>query len=187
MPTLRPVCCNVPLPMTASVSRLSRKTATPVYVQDDDMLEGRTMGKFITLPTGQLFVVNGGLNGRTGFNSSTIPRLYHSSAILLPDASVLIAGSNPNIYGNGNSSTVFPTTYQPIKRRFSIHPTSRPRCNVRHITYHTMTTSNGATTTSDGATTTSDGATTTSDGATTTSDGVTMRYVLFLLNNIIYD
>ena len=129
--------------------------STPVYVQDDDMLEGRTMGQFIILPTGQLFVVNGGLNGtagyaqntllvpslglmpfgeslasgpvltpalydpnaapgsrwsRAGFNSSTIPRLYHSSAILLPDASVLIAGSNPNI--DVNTSTVFPTTYK---------------------------------------------------------------------------
>jgi hypothetical protein len=36
--------------------------------------------------------------------------LYHSSAILLPDGSVLIAGSNPNI--DVNTSTVFPTTYQ---------------------------------------------------------------------------
>ena len=128
--------------------------STPVYVQDDDMPEGRTMGQFIILPTGQLFVVNGGLNGtagyaqntllvpsgqmpfgeslasgpvltpalydpnaasgsrwsRTGFNSSTIPRLYHSTAILLPDASVLIAGSNPNI--DVNLTTIFPTTYQ---------------------------------------------------------------------------
>ena len=127
----------------------------PVYVQDDEMLEGRTMGQFIILPTGQLFVVNGGLNGtagyaqstllvpsldqmpfgeslasgpvltpaiydpnaapgsrwsRTGFNSSTFPRLYHSSAILLPDASVLIAGSNPN--ADVNLTTTFPTTYQ---------------------------------------------------------------------------
>ena len=45
-----------------------------------------------------------------GFNSSPIPRLYHSSAILLPDASVLIAGSNPNV--DVNSSAFFPTTYE---------------------------------------------------------------------------
>ncbi|EIW83558.1 hypothetical protein CONPUDRAFT_89269 [Coniophora puteana RWD-64-598 SS2] len=32
-----------------------------------------------------------------GLGSSSIARLYHSTAILLPDASVLIAGSNPNI------------------------------------------------------------------------------------------
>ncbi|KAI0353315.1 DUF1929-domain-containing protein [Trametes cingulata] len=45
-----------------------------------------------------------------GFDTSKIARLYHSSAILLPDASVLIAGSNPNV--DVNTSTVFPTTYQ---------------------------------------------------------------------------
>ncbi|KAL6298506.1 DUF1929-domain-containing protein [Sparassis latifolia] len=45
-----------------------------------------------------------------GFSTSNIARLYHSSAILLPDASVLIAGSNPNI--DVNLSTIYPTTYQ---------------------------------------------------------------------------
>jgi hypothetical protein len=42
-------------------------------------------------------------------STSTIPRLYHSSAILLPDGSVMIAGSNPNV--DVNLTTVFPTTY----------------------------------------------------------------------------
>jgi hypothetical protein len=46
---------------------------------------------------------------RAGLNASKIPRLYHSSAILLPDGSVLIAGSNPNI--DVNLTTVYPTTY----------------------------------------------------------------------------
>lgn len=126
----------------------------PAYVADDDMLETRTMGQFIILPTGQLLVINGALNGTAGFSTSTlttpsfanmpygeslasgpvltpsiynpdaptgnrwskdglhastIPRMYHSSAILLPDASVLIAGSNPNI--EVNFSTIYPTTY----------------------------------------------------------------------------
>jgi len=128
--------------------------SSPVYIADDDMPEGRTMGQFIILPTGKLLVVNGGLNGTAGFSQTTlttpsfaampfgeslssgpvltpaiydpdapqgsrwsiaglsasnIPRLYHSSAILLPDASVLIAGSNPNI--DVNLSTIYPTTY----------------------------------------------------------------------------
>ncbi|KAJ6599182.1 copper radical oxidase variant A [Mycena vulgaris] len=126
-----------------------------VYVQDDDMLDGRTMGQFIILPDGKLLVVNGGLNGTAGFGQSTlttpvgqmpfgesfasgpvgtpaiydpnaapgsrwsnaglstsnIARLYHSSAILLPDASVLIAGSNPNLDVNTTSSVMYPTTY----------------------------------------------------------------------------
>lgn len=129
--------------------------STPAYVQDDDMLDGRTMGQFIILPTGKLLVVNGGLNGTAGYSQATlvtptygqmpygeslasgpvgtpaiydptaakgkrwsndglgttkIPRLYHSSAMLLPDASVLIAGSNPNV--DVNTTTIFPTTYQ---------------------------------------------------------------------------
>ncbi|THH04913.1 hypothetical protein EW145_g5177 [Phellinidium pouzarii] len=129
--------------------------SSPVYEQDDDMLDGRSMGQFIALPDGTLLVVNGGANGTagysqstgqtssfadmpwgeslcsdpvytpaiynpnapqgsrwsdTGLQASTIPRLYHSSAILLPDASVLIAGSNPNI--DVNLSTIFPTTYK---------------------------------------------------------------------------
>jgi hypothetical protein len=46
----------------------------------------------------------------TGLSDSPIPRLYHSTAILLPDGSVFVAGSNPN--PNVNMSTVFPTTYR---------------------------------------------------------------------------
>ena len=128
--------------------------SSPVFVADDEMPEGRTMGQFIILPTGKLLVVNGGLNGTAGYSQTTltttsfaampfgeslasgpvlipaiydpdapqgsrwsnaglsasnIPRLYHSSAILLPDASVLVAGSNPNI--DVNLTTVYPTTY----------------------------------------------------------------------------
>jgi hypothetical protein len=125
------------------------------YVADDPMLESRTMGQFIILPTGKLLMVNGGNNGTAGYatatgqtanfadmpfamslasgpvgtpaiydpdapagsrwsnaglQSSTIARLYHSSAILLPDASVLIAGSNPNV--DVNTTVIFPTQYK---------------------------------------------------------------------------
>ncbi|KDR70229.1 hypothetical protein GALMADRAFT_230209 [Galerina marginata CBS 339.88] len=129
--------------------------SAPTYQQDDDLLESRSMGQFVILPTGKLLVVNGALNGTAGYSQATgqtptfaqmpygeslssgpvgtpaiydpnapkgsrwsnkglstsnIPRLYHSSAILLPDASVLIAGSNPNV--DVNLTTIFPTTYQ---------------------------------------------------------------------------
>ncbi|KAG2363190.1 glyoxal oxidase N-terminus-domain-containing protein [Suillus spraguei] len=128
--------------------------SSPVYVSDDDMLEGRTMGQFIILPDGTLLVINGAVNGTAGYaqatgqtalygdmpygeslasgpvgtpaiynpnmpagsrwsnaglSNSNIARLYHSSALLMPDASVMIAGSNPNI--DVNLTTIFPTTY----------------------------------------------------------------------------
>ncbi|EAU86749.1 copper radical oxidase variant A [Coprinopsis cinerea okayama7 len=128
--------------------------SAPVYEQDDDMLEGRTMGQFIILPDGKLLVLNGALNGTAGYAQSTLlvesyadmpwgeslaagpvltpaiydpnaprgqrwtragleeakyPRMYHSSAMLLPDGSVLVAGSNPNV--DVNLTTIFPTTY----------------------------------------------------------------------------
>jgi len=129
--------------------------SAPVYVQDDEMIDTRTMGQFINLPDGKLLVVNGAQNGTAGYadhtrqtpslaqmpfamslaagpvltpsiydpdaapgsrwssaglSASTIPRLYHSSAILLPDASVLIAGSNPNV--DVNLTVPYPTTYK---------------------------------------------------------------------------
>ncbi|EGN94265.1 hypothetical protein SERLA73DRAFT_62449 [Serpula lacrymans var. lacrymans S7.3] len=144
-------------PASADCQRLTPEPqdgSAPVYEQDDDMLEGRTMGQFISLPDGTLLVVNGGLNGTAGYaqatgqtanfyqmgfgeslasgpvgtpaiynpnaakgsrwsnaglSNSPLARLYHSSAMLLPDASVMIAGSNPNI--DVNTSTIYPTTY----------------------------------------------------------------------------
>ena len=114
----------------------------PAYDQDDDMLVGRMIGQFVTLPDGTMLVFNGATNGtagsanqtlyvpslaqmlffqslasgpvgtpaiynpnapkcsrwsNAGLGSTSIARMYHSVALLLPDASVLIAGSNPNI------------------------------------------------------------------------------------------
>jgi hypothetical protein len=44
-----------------------------------------------------------------GLSASQIPRLYHSSAILLADASVFVAGSNP--HPDVNLTAPYPTTY----------------------------------------------------------------------------
>ncbi|KAF7300493.1 hypothetical protein HMN09_00933700 [Mycena chlorophos] len=49
-----------------------------------------------------------------GFETSPIARLYHSSALLMPDGSVLIAGSNPNLDVNTTVVT-FPTEYRAEK------------------------------------------------------------------------
>ena len=44
-----------------------------------------------------------------GLSNSTVPRLYHSTAVLLPDGSVMVAGSNPN--ADVNLTTTYSTTY----------------------------------------------------------------------------
>ncbi|KAF7331294.1 hypothetical protein MKEN_00006500 [Mycena kentingensis (nom. inval.)] len=50
-----------------------------------------------------------------GFATTDIARLYHSTALLLPDASVLLAGSNPNLDVNTTNLVTFPTEYRAEK------------------------------------------------------------------------
>ncbi|KAE8661413.1 nitrate transporter 1.2-like [Hibiscus syriacus] len=83
----------------------------------------RVMSDMVMLPTGDVIIINGASNGTAGwedavnpvlnpilysvngepsrrftvFLPSTIPRMYHSSAILLPDGRILVGGSNPHI------------------------------------------------------------------------------------------
>ncbi|OJA12656.1 hypothetical protein AZE42_08700 [Rhizopogon vesiculosus] len=47
---------------------------------------------------------------RDGLSPSTIPRMYHSSATLLPDGSVFVTGSNPN--SDVNTTAPYPTEYR---------------------------------------------------------------------------
>ncbi|XP_010916153.1 aldehyde oxidase GLOX-like [Elaeis guineensis] len=86
----------------------------------------RVMGDMILLPSGEVLLLNGAAAGTAGWelghepvltpvlyrpesmagsrfqvqNPATIPRLYHSSAILIRDGRVLVGGSNPHVYYN---------------------------------------------------------------------------------------
>uniref|UniRef100_A0A7N1A4B8 Aldehyde oxidase GLOX n=1 Tax=Kalanchoe fedtschenkoi TaxID=63787 RepID=A0A7N1A4B8_KALFE len=83
----------------------------------------RTMGDMTLLPNGDVLIINGASNGTAGWenahgpvlnpvlyrpnappgsrfqvqNPTQIPRMYHSSSILLRDGRILVGGSNPHI------------------------------------------------------------------------------------------
>ncbi|KZT61288.1 copper radical oxidase [Calocera cornea HHB12733] len=133
------------------------------WTYDSTLPEGRTLGQFIFLPTGQLFLVNGGGTGtagygndswaighsyadnpvytpliydpslpaaerwtRDGLGSSTVARLYHSSAILLPDGSVFVSGSNPNPDYTVGPDVKYPTEYRTERFYPSYYSSRRP-------------------------------------------------------------
>ena len=56
-----------------------------------------------TAPKGQRWT-------KDGLSASTVPRMYHSGAILLPDGSVIVSGSNPN--ADYTTDVKYPTEYR---------------------------------------------------------------------------
>lgn len=99
----------------------------------EDMPVARTMGDMILLPTGDVLIINGAQVGSQGWeyasnaafqpclyktndapnrfqllSPSTIARVYHSTANLLIDGRILVAGSNTHQFYTFNN-TEFPT------------------------------------------------------------------------------
>ncbi|TDL21722.1 glyoxal oxidase [Rickenella mellea] len=60
-----------------------------------------------------------------GLSASTVPRLYHSTAILLTDGSVLVAGSNPN--ADYTTGVPFPTEFRVERFYPTYYNTRRPQ------------------------------------------------------------
>lgn len=111
---------DITSPTDPSCGRMNPLSAAPTW-EMDSMPEGRGMVEGTLLPDGTVLWLNGGSQGAQGFGlctdpaleallytpmsphgqrwsimaSSTIPRLYHSCALLLLDGTVMIAGSNP--------------------------------------------------------------------------------------------
>jgi hypothetical protein len=101
-------------PATATTEIIDLSQPKPVWQWGPSMSQPRIQMNAVILPTGKVLAVGGSLNNEDGNTASlnadlydpvtnsfssaganAFPRLYHSVAMLLPDATVWLAGSNP--------------------------------------------------------------------------------------------
>lgn len=139
-------------PAHGSCGRIVATSPDPVW-EVEEMPFARIMGDMVMLPTGEVLIINGAQSGTQGFelasnpclspvlyrpdqplglrfmvlNPGTVPRMYHSTANLLPDGRVLLAGSNPHYFYNFISE--YPTELR--LEAFSPEYLSPDRANLR--------------------------------------------------------
>ena len=106
-------------PATSTTEIIDLSAATPSWKPGPNMSTGRIQMNAIILPNGRVLAEGGSLNNESpdtpgkradiydpvtqtfsSGGSATYSRLYHSTALLLPDATVLSLGSNPSSRGS---------------------------------------------------------------------------------------
>ncbi|GLJ06131.1 hypothetical protein SUGI_0032240 [Cryptomeria japonica] len=126
------------LPALQSCGRIVITDANPGWAMEN-MPSPRVLSDMLILPNGEILIINGAKQGTAGWelgrdpalapflykpNSvpgyrfstlapSTIPRMYHSSASVLPDGRILVGGSNPHV------GSLFSVTLPTILRSIS--------------------------------------------------------------------
>ena len=106
-------------PATSSTDIIDLSVPTPSYTAGPDMSTGRIQMNAIILPNGQVLAEGGSVNNEApntpaktadlydplsntmdSAGAAAYSRLYHSTALLTPDATVLSMGSNPSNRGS---------------------------------------------------------------------------------------